>query len=98
MDRVKPLKINTADVNIFFTSDTHFGHINILNFCERPFKDTDEMDEVIITNWNNKVGKNDIVFHLGDFAFATNKRWQELIHRLNGKIILVLGNHKIIKF
>ena len=88
IQRVKPLKLSTSEVNIFFTSDTHFGHKNILNFCERPFKDTDEMDETIITNWNNKVGKNDIVFHLGDFAFATNKRWQELQYKLNGKIYM----------
>lgn len=98
IQRVKPLKLNTSDVKIFFTSDTHFGHRNILNFCERPFKDTDEMDETIIANWNNKVGKNDIVFHLGDFAFATNKRWQDLICKLNGKIILVLGNHDVVKW
>lgn len=98
MNRVKPLKLSTSEVKIFFTSDTHFGHINILNFCERPFKSIDEMDEAIITNWNNKVGKDDLVFHLGDFAFATNKRWQELINRLNGKIILVLGNHEIVRW
>lgn len=98
IQRIKPLKLSTSDVKIFFTSDTHFGHKNILNFCERPFKDTDEMDEAIITNWNNKVGKDDIVFHLGDFAFATNKRWQDLICKLNGKIILVLGNHDIVRW
>lgn len=98
IQRVKPLKLSTSEVKIFFTSDTHFGHKNILNFCERPFKDTDEMDETIIANWNNKVGKNDIVFHLGDFAFATNKRWQELRYRLNGKIYLILGNHDITRW
>ena len=98
IERVKPLKLSTSDVKIFFTSDTHFGHKNILNFCERPFKDTDEMDEAIITNWNNKVGKDDIVFHLGDFAFASNKRWQELICKLNGKIYLILGNHDITRW
>lgn len=98
IQRVKPLKLSTSEVKIFFTSDTHFGHKNILNFCERPFKDTDEMDEAIITNWNNKVNKDDIVFHLGDFAFATNKRWQELINKLNGKIILVLGNHDVVRW
>ena len=94
MERLKPLKIDTTETKIWFTSDTHFGHKNIINFCERPFKDTDEMDEFIINNWNSKINKDDIVFHLGDFAFASNKRWQELICRLNGKIYLILGNHK----
>ena len=95
IQHVKPLKLSTSDVKIFFTSDTHFGHKNILDFCERPFQNIDEMDEHIIANWNAKVGKDDIVFHLGDFAFATNKRWQELIYRLNGKIYLILGNHDV---
>ena len=98
MERIKPLHIDTNTVNIWFTSDTHFGHKNIINFCERPFRDIDEMDEAIITKWNNKVGKDDIVFHLGDFAFSSNKRWQELIYRLNGKIYLILGNHDITRW
>ena len=98
IQRIKPLKLSTSDVKIFFTSDTHFGHTNIINFCERPFKDTDEMDELLIHNWNAKVGKDDIVFHLGDFAFATNKRWQELRYRLNGKIYLILGNHDVVRW
>lgn len=98
IQQVKPLKLSTSEVKIFFTSDTHFGHINILNFCKRPFSSVEEMDEAIITNWNNKVGKDDLVFHLGDFAFATNKRWQDLICKLNGKIILVLGNHDIVRW
>ena len=95
MERLKPLKIDTTETKIWFTSDTHFGHKNIINFCERPFKNTDEMDEFIINNWNSKINKDDIVFHLGDFAFASNKRWQELICRLNGKIYLILGNHDV---
>lgn len=98
MERVKPLKIDTTQVKIWFTSDTHFGHQNILRFCERPFVSVEEMDNTIIERWNLKVGKDDIVFHLGDFAFATNKRWQELISLLNGKIYLILGNHDIIRW
>lgn len=98
MERVKPLKIDTTQVKIWFTSDTHFGHQNILKFCERPFVSVEEMDNTIIERWNLKVGKDDIVFHLGDFAFATNKRWQELISLLNGKIYLILGNHDITRW
>lgn len=98
MERVKPLKIDTTQVKIWFTSDTHFGHKNILTFCERPFNSVEEMDNAIIERWNSKVGKNDIVFHLGDFAFASNKRWQELIYKLNGKIYLILGNHDVVRW
>ena len=98
MERVKPLKIDTNQVKMWFTSDTHFGHKNILTFCERPFNSVEEMDNAIIERWNSKVGKDDIVFHLGDFAFASNKRWQELIYRLNGKIYLILGNHDVIRW
>lgn len=98
MERFKPLKIDTTQVKIWFTSDTHFGHKNIITFCERPFNSVEEMDNAIIERWNSKVGKDDIVFHLGDFAFASNKRWQELIYKLNGKIYLILGNHDITRW
>lgn len=97
-NNVKPLKFNSSEVNIFFTSDLHFGHKNIIKFCNRPWETTEEMDEALIANWNSVVGEKDIVFDLGDFAFATNGRWKELIQRLNGKHYLILGNHKIYKF
>ena len=55
---------------IFFTSDTHFGHGNILELCPttRPFASAEEMNDVIVERWNEKVGKKDTVYHLGDFA------------------------------
>ena len=93
MEFVKPLKIDSSKQGIWFTSDTHFGHHNILKFCNRPWKTTEEMDEALINNWNRVVSKDDIVFHLGDFAFASNGRWEELINALNGHIYLILGNH-----
>lgn len=76
---------------IWFTSDTHFDHANIIRFCERPYKDTEEMNEDLIKRWNERVGKDDIVFHLGDFSWSKN--WIKILERLNGKIYLVLGNH-----
>ena len=53
---------------IFFTSDTHFDHANIIKFCDRPFKDVEEMNWKLIKNWNDKVPQDGLVFHLGDFA------------------------------
>ena len=96
----KPLKIdyNPEKQNIFFTSDLHFGHRNIINFCERPFKSVEEMDETLIKNWNSVVKPEDIIFNLGDFAFAPNYRWQELISRLNGEQYLILGNHDLTRW
>ena len=58
---------------VFFTSDTHFNHTNIIQYCQRPFKSTDEMNEAMIDNWNSVVGEDDTVFHLGDFSLEVQK-------------------------
>ena len=79
--------------NIFFTSDTHFCHANIIKLCGRPFKDVMEMNETLIDNWNKTVGPNDIVYHLGDFCFAGSAAWHSLLGQLNGRIHLIIGNH-----
>ncbi len=78
---------------VFFTSDTHFTHANIIRFCSRPFKNVEEMDETMIANWNRVVGENDIVFHLGDFCMGGSTKWTNVLNRLNGKIYLIIGNH-----
>ena len=95
---IKPIKFDSSKTNIWFTSDTHFGHTNIIKFCKRPWKTTEEMDEALIERWNSVVKPDDIVFHLGDFAFATNGRWKEIIQRLNGHIYLIVGNHDEIRY
>ncbi len=77
----------------FLIADTHFGHKNIITYENRPFVDTDEMDKVMIENWNNTVGKNDKIFVLGDFALSNKTRIAELISSLNGYKVLILGNH-----
>lgn len=74
----------------FFTSDTHFGHANIVRYCNRPFDSIEEMDEAIISNWNRVVSKSDTVYHLGDFSFKDPFIYKK---RLNGKIVLIRGNH-----
>ena len=87
------LQFNTPKNNIFFTSDTHFNHSNIIKYCNRPFNNPDEMNEALINNWNSVVKENDIVFHLGDFMFGNINRFWEFRSRLNGKIYLIHGNH-----
>lgn len=79
---------------IFFTSDLHFGHENVIRFDNRPFDTVEEMDEEMIKHWNAKVGKGDIVYVLGDFIWkATTNEAASIIRRLNGQIILIKGNH-----
>ena len=79
----------------FFTSDTHFNHANIIKFCNRPFKDVEQMNETMIANWNRVVGMDDTVFHLGDFCLGGAAEWTKVLDRLNGKIYLILGNHDL---
>ena len=77
------------------TSDLHFGHANILKFESenRKFKSATEMDEFMISEWNRNVRPNDTVYILGDFAFCTPREAANIARRLNGKKILVRGNH-----
>ena len=90
----KKPQINISDGSrVFFTSDTHFSHANIIKFCQRPFKDVSHMNDELVQRWNEVVGPDDIVFHLGDFAWGGSDVWNSIMSRLNGKIYLVLGNH-----
>lgn len=77
----------------WFTSDTHFGHANVIKYSNRPYADTNEMDEALISNWNAKVKPHDNVFHTGDVFFCSKQRGIEILERLNGKITLIMGNH-----
>ncbi len=79
---------------VFFTSDTHFSHENIITYCKRPFASVEEMNEHLITNWNKVIPKDGIVFHLGDVAMGNYKNTKEpVLARLNGTIHLIVGNH-----
>ncbi len=105
----------------WFTSDTHLGHTNIIDFCHRPFwksletcqlcagtgrrtvgrmgeqdclpPDVHAHDEALIAKWNNVVAPDDVVYHLGDFAFGNFKKITEYAERLNGQKTLIRGNH-----
>jgi len=87
------VQFTTQKNNIFFTSDTHFGHANIIKYAMRPYENVDQMNEDLIKRWNSVVGPDDIVFHLGDFMFGNINRFWEYRSRLNGKIYLIHGNH-----
>ena len=78
----------------FFISDTHFYHYNIIRFAERPFKSVEEMNNEMIFNWNDRVGKQDTVYHIGDIGFFNSpQQMQDTLSSLNGRKILIKGNH-----
>ena len=95
------------DDDVFFVSDTHFGHANIIKYCNRPWNsgkdeagnifvsndDVERMDNELVKRWNSVVGKNSIVWHLGDFSFGGKSTAERIFPQLNGKINLVMGNH-----
>lgn len=78
---------------IYFTSDLHLDHANIIKYCQRPFYSIGEMNAALIANWNARVTPDDTVYLLGDFALTSRERIAELRDALNGSIVLVLGNH-----
>jgi len=82
-------------MEIWFTSDTHFGHENIIRYCGRPFKDAREMDECLVEQWNLRVKPSDHIYHLGDITMARDGRGDGLaiVKRLNGHKRLIMGNH-----
>lgn len=79
---------------IYLTSDLHFGHKNIIKLTNRPFSDVHEMNETLIKNWNNTIKPQDTIYILGDLCFKmTLEESHKIIQRLNGKKILIRGNH-----
>lgn len=78
---------------IYFISDTHFNHTNIIKYCNRPFKDVYEMNEVLIDNWNKTINEDDEIFHLGDLALGGKANFKDIARNLNGKKYLIRGNH-----
>jgi calcineurin-like phosphoesterase family protein len=80
--------------NIFFTSDLHFGHGNIIDFSNRPFSSVEEMNEGLIKMWNDQVRPRDEVYFLGDFSMKIRpEEVNEILQRLNGRMYVVPGNH-----
>lgn len=80
--------------NIWFSSDLHCYHTNIIKYCNRPFDNAIQMTEQLIENHNKLVKQNDLVYWLGDIIWSFNKtQIIDLIKKFNGKKILILGNH-----
>jgi len=79
--------------NIFFISDLHVAHANVIRFDGRPFKDTDEMHAEMIKRWNSVVGDDDIVYFLGDLSFGGSSITKWFAYSLKGKIYAIAGNH-----
>ena len=85
-------------INRWVIADTHFAHKNILAYEDRPFVDLEEQREILIANWNSVVAPDDIVYMLGDFTLTRKKDLiKSIVDRLNGKIVLVMGNHDTLK-
>ena len=78
---------------VYFTSDTHFGHENIIRYCNRPFRNAEEMNAELILRWRETVPEDGIVFHLGDFAHGNARLWNDILSALTGRKYLILGNH-----
>lgn len=85
--------------DIFVISDTHFNHKNILTFTDeagkifRDFASVEEMNELMVENWNKTVSDSDIVYHLGDVYFGSDVEADKILSRLKGRKRLLLGNH-----
>lgn len=82
----------------FFTSDSHFGHDNIIKHCQRPcrehpFRDGAQMDRALMDAWNSVVSPGDVVYHLGDFSMRPAETINSLLKKLHGIKHLIVGNH-----
>lgn len=78
-----------------YISDMHLDHGNIIAFDNRPFKSVNEMNRVLIENWNNVTSSNDTVIIAGDFCWTKEPQWIKFLQQLNGDKVLVRGNHDL---
>lgn len=78
---------------LWFISDNHYYHFNVIKYSQRPFSSVEDMNEALIKNWNAVVKTNDEVWDLGDFSFGTYQQTCDVLKRLNGRHNFVMGNH-----
>lgn len=79
---------------VWFIADSHFFHKKVIEYCNRPFSNVEEMNNIIISNWNKVVKRDDRVFMLGDFALCGKDKIIEIGQKLNGRKVLIMGNHE----
>lgn len=95
--RAAPVQAGTMNFSFdevaFVTADTHFGHARIIELAERPFATLEQMDAEMIRRWNQVVSPDDVVLHLGDLALGPLDAALQQTSRLNGRKLLVPGNH-----
>lgn len=80
-------------MTVWFTSDHHFGHANIIGYSRRPFEGVEAMNEALIEGWNGTVADKDEVWVLGDFALGRIEATLPLVGSLRGYKRLLCGNH-----
>jgi calcineurin-like phosphoesterase family protein len=80
---------------VFFTSDLHLGHTNIIRLCNRPFMSLPEMNKVLIDNWCKTVSEHDLVIITGDLVWGGAQLWERFLQELPGQKILIIGNHDL---
>ncbi len=78
---------------VYFTSDLHFHHENIIRHTKRPFQNIEQMDQALIKNWNQLVDFQDEVYILGDFTMKGPSLAMETLSELKGTKHLIRGNH-----
>lgn len=78
----------------YYIGDIHFGHSNVIRMDGRPFSNIEEMEDVIITNWNSVVKDTDHVYIVGDFSYKGGKPADYYLKKLKGIKHLVIGNHE----
>ena len=79
---------------IFFTSDWHIGHHNVIKFSKRPFRDVDHMSKVLINNYNAIVPPNGVCYFVGDMGLCKADTLTKVVNQLNGTKVLLVGNHE----
>lgn len=78
---------------VFFTADQHFGHTGVIEYTDRKFKQVEAMDNYMIWAWNEVVGKQDVVYVLGDFIWRGGEYAEYILNQLHGNIYLLKGDH-----
>jgi len=78
---------------IYFTADLHFYHENVIKHANRPFSSIEEMNKILIRNWNKRICAADEVYILGDVTMKGATYVMETLTQLNGRKYLIKGNH-----